>query len=56
MNKTVILASVTVFGMVGSYIPVLFGESALGGWSVLGSVVGGLFGVWFGVFISRRLG
>ncbi len=30
---------------VGGYIPVLFGQSAFGGMSVLGTVIGGIFGI-----------
>ena len=46
-----------IFGLIGAYIPVLFGDSdPLSGWSILGSVVGGLFGIWLGVKLSQRLG
>lgn len=30
---------------IGGYLPVLFGESALGGWSILGTLVGGIVGI-----------
>ena len=29
----------------GGYVPVLFGQSALGGWSILGTVLGGIVGI-----------
>ncbi len=30
---------------VGGYVPVLFGQSAFGGLSILGTVIGGIFGI-----------
>jgi len=36
----------TVMMAIGGYIPVLFGADALGGWSILGGLVGGIIGVW----------
>ena len=56
MNKGLILLFMTVFSVLGSYLPVLFGEDLLGGWSILGSFIGGAFGIWLGVFVSRRWG
>lgn len=55
MNKKSILLFATVFGAIGSYIPVLFGDNdPLGGWSILGGFIGGIFGIWIGVQISKR--
>lgn len=31
---------------IGGYIPVLFGANALGGWSILGGLIGGAIGIW----------
>ena len=57
MNKKVILLFATVFGIVGGYLPVLFGDSnPFDGWSILGGFVGGIFGIWLGVVVSKRLG
>ncbi len=57
MNKKLILLSSTVFGIVGAYIPVLFGDTdMLSGWSILAAAVGGIFGIWVGVIVSRRWG
>lgn len=56
MNKSLILFFATIFSLLGSYVPVLLGETALGGWSILGGFIGGLFGIWLGVFVSRRWG
>lgn len=41
-----------VGGMIGGYIPVLFGASSLGGWSILGAFIGGLLGIYVGVKMS----
>ena len=30
---------------VGGYLPVVFGQSALGGWSILGTIIGGVIGI-----------
>jgi hypothetical protein len=57
MNKRVILLSATVFGFIGGYIPVLFGDNdPLGGMSILGGFVGGIFGIWVGAYLSKRIG
>lgn len=57
MNKRVILFSSGVFGIIGGYLPVLFGDTELlDGWSILGGLIGGFFGIWVGVYISKRLG
>lgn len=52
MNKKLITAGVIVGGTVGSYLPVLFGAGQLSGWSILGSLIGGLAGIWAGVKLS----
>ncbi|MEP7205143.1 MAG: hypothetical protein ABI716_03040 [Candidatus Saccharibacteria bacterium] len=55
MNKTVLLFFASVFGILGSYIPFLFGDHDLfGGWSILMGTVGGLFGIWLGVWTAKR--
>ena len=45
-DKFIMWTAITVGGFVGGYIPVLFGADALGGWSILGSTIGGIFGIW----------
>lgn len=56
MNKRTILLSATVFGALGGYLPVLFGDNnMLDGWSILGGLVGGIAGIWLGVVLSKRL-
>lgn len=57
MNKKVLLFFAAVFGIVGAYVPALFGDTdLLSGWSILGSVIGGIFGIWLGVIVSKRWG
>ncbi|MBP9667341.1 hypothetical protein KBD87_00845 [Candidatus Saccharibacteria bacterium] len=55
MNKTVVLLFATVFGLAGAYIPSLFGDHDMfGGWSILGSTIGGLFGIWLAFWLAKR--
>jgi uncharacterized membrane protein YfcA len=57
MNKRVILFFATVFSILGGYLPVLFGDNELlDGWSILGGLVGGIIGIWLGVYVSKRWG
>lgn len=53
MNKGVLILLAGVFGTIGAYIPILFGwdPTGLGGPSIFGSLVGGLFGIWLGTKI-----
>lgn len=52
--KALIFFFLTVFGAIGSYIPMLLGDhSLLSGWSILGGMIGGLFGIWVGVKAYR---
>lgn len=55
--KGLTLICVTVFSTIGSLVPMLFGDNdLLGGWSIVGGLIGGLFGIWLAVFIYRRWG
>jgi len=57
MNKTIILTCATIFGIAGGYIPFLWGDTDLfSGWSILMGMIGGLFGIWVGALINRRIG
>lgn len=57
MNKRLILFFASVFGLIGSYIPVLLGDNDFfSGWSILGGLIGGFVGIWLGVFVSKRWG
>jgi len=57
MNKKLLLLMATIGGAAGGYIPVLFGDGELlDGWSILTGMIGGLFGIWLGVKLSKRYG
>jgi hypothetical protein len=57
MNKKTLLLFATVFGILGAYVPVLFGDTELlDGWSILGGLLGGLLGIWLGVIVAKRWG
>jgi membrane associated rhomboid family serine protease len=57
MNKKLILFFAIIFGLGGNFLPMLFGDTdPFSLWAVLGGLVGGLFGVWVGVIVSKRIG
>jgi len=57
MNRKTLIFFSLIFGAIGAYIPTLFGDTELlDGWSILGGLVGGLFGIWLGVVVSKRWG
>jgi hypothetical protein len=37
---------ITIGGGIGGYLPVLFGDSGFGGWSILGTLIGSFIGIW----------
>lgn len=53
MNKGVLILMAGVFGTICAYIPIVLGwdPTGLGGLSILGGLVGGLFGIWLGTKI-----
>lgn len=54
--KQFALIGAAVFGIIGAYVPVLFGDTdMLSGWSILGSTVGGFVGIWAGVKLYRLM-
>lgn len=53
MDKRVIILVASLGGMLGAYVPMVLGVSSLSGWSILGSFIGGLLGVWIGVKLSQ---
>ncbi len=56
MYKLLVLTGATIGGIAGAYVPVLFGDNdLLSGWSILGSTVGGLVGIWLGYLLAKRL-
>ncbi len=55
-SKTVIYLFLAIGSFVGSWVPTLFGQSMLGGWSALGGLVGGALGIWAGFKLSQAIG
>jgi hypothetical protein len=53
--KAMALLGATIFGVLGAYIPFLFGDNDIFSiWSILLSMVGGFFGIWVGVKLYKR--
>jgi hypothetical protein len=52
MNKTIMYLFITIGGMIGAYLPTLFGADGFSLWSVIGSTIGGLVGIWAAYKIS----
>jgi hypothetical protein len=46
MNKGLLYLCITIGGLVGGYLPVLFGAGGLSAVSILGSGVGSVLGIW----------
>lgn len=45
MTKLVMYIIIGVTTTVGGWIPTLFGSSWFGGWSILGTLIGGIVGI-----------
>ncbi len=57
MNKTILWLSITIFGGIGGWLPSLLGDSSmLSGWAILGSTIGGVFGIFAAKYISDYVG
>lgn len=53
MNKTVMYIFITIGGAIGGYLPVLLGDSSMfSAWSILGSTIGGVLGIFAAKKIS----
>ena len=46
MTKLVMYIIIGVTTTIGGYVPVLFGADLLGGWSILGTLLGGIVGIY----------
>lgn len=55
MNKGLLYLCITVGGIVGSYIPVLFGAGGLSMISIMGGVVGSFAGIWAAIKLNDRI-
>lgn len=55
-SKTWVMIGMGVGSTVGALVPMLFGDSSFfDGWSVLGTTVGGIIGIWLGYKIGKAL-
>ena len=55
MNKMIMYIFITIVGGIGAYVPVLFGADGFSIWSVIGSTIGGLAGIWVAVKVSANM-
>lgn len=56
MYKVLVLTGATIGGIIGAYIPTLFGDTEMfSGWSILCSTIGGLVGIWLGYLLAKRI-
>jgi hypothetical protein len=53
MNKGLLYLCITIGGIVGGYIPVLFGAGGLSLISILGGTIGSFFGIWLAYKIDN---
>ncbi len=53
MSKLPMYIIMSVTMGIGGYLPVLFGESALGGWSIVGTVIGGIIGIFAYIYMRN---
>lgn len=51
-KKTLIYIGIAVFGGLGGYLGSKLDGNAFGIWGILGSTVGGLFGIWVAIKLS----
>ena len=54
-RKSIIMTAIVIGMSLGSFVPLLWGGSLLGGRSVLFSMVGGFLGIWVGVKVAKAL-
>lgn len=56
MNKGLIYLAATIGGLIGGYLPVLlFHAGNFSVWSILGTLVGGLGGIWAAVKLNNDI-
>lgn len=54
-QKTLVWLGVAIGSTVGGLVPSIFGAGWLSAWGMIGSAVGGLAGIWLGVYTYRNL-
>jgi len=57
MNNLLITIGAAIGGIIGAYIPFLWGDTDIfSGWSILLATVGGIVGIWAGLKLAQRIG
>lgn len=56
MSRKLIWLGLFVGSSAGGYLPSLFGAGLFSGWGILGSVVGGVAGIFGGHYLGERWG
>jgi hypothetical protein len=56
--KQLVMLGVVLFGAIGSYVPMLFTDDIDAAiiWSILGGLIGGIFGIWAAVKLYNLIG
>ncbi len=55
MDKSVIMFFAVAFELIGNFVPMLWGDNDFFSTaSIVAGMVGGIFGVWVGVKVSKR--
>jgi hypothetical protein len=52
-TKKVVFIGMTIGSIAGGYLPTLFGADSISFASLIGSTIGGVFGIWMGFKITR---
>ena len=52
-SRFLIMVTLTVGSVLGSYLPTLWGAGVFSMWSILLGAIGGLVGIWVGYKLSR---
>lgn len=55
MNRMMMYIAITIGGIVGAYVPSLFGADGLSIWAIIGSTIGGLLGIYVAYKISQNM-
>lgn len=56
VNKKLVMFGAVLGMTVGGAVPTLFGANPFGGWSIVGSMIGGFVGIWAAVKLGRQFG
>jgi hypothetical protein len=56
LMKGLIYLGITVGGIIGSYIPVLFGQDGFSFISLVGGTIGSFVGLWAGYKLGKYMG